>query len=619
MIQGPRHGSAAPGQESEEEEYERALAALSSLISGRQRKDTGMWAHAFEMMQSYLERLSLEEPLGELSVIHVAGTKGKGSTCAMIERMLREAGYRTGLFTSPHLIDVRERIRINGEPLDRATFLRNLWWIFDKLEEKASDDSGKPAYFRFLTLLCFKVFLEQKVDVVILEVGLGGRLDATNCVRHPVVCGVSSLGFDHMELLGYTLPEIAREKAGIFKPGVPAFTVPQREDAAEALRERAAAVGTPLAQVRAWEDYAGAADVVLGLAGEHQKLNAALAVALAGTWEGTSPAAAALKAKAAAARAAAVQAGHLPPEYVAGLQAANWPGRGHIVHDVVVEADTMSPAAVDKQRELAGNSIVGKQGPGQRLPRLSFFLDGAHTAESMATCAHWFADASQPPAAGTSAAGVGAAGRPDTQLQQGLVTQRILLFNCMQERDPQNLLQPLAQALTERQVSIHHALFVPPDSTYMKLGSSAEPANLTWQHSLRSVWESMTTTAAGSSGTIVPCRAAAPPALPLPLLPAVLPPGLPAAAAAAAATQRPAVRTAVLPSLSVTLDWLRRCVREIPNLRMQVLVTGSLYLVGDLLKALQQPHQAQQQHIGAGSSGSGSGAANGASRGRAGG
>lgn len=92
----------------------------------------------------------------------------------------------------------------------------------------------------------------------------------------------------------------------------------------------------------------------------------------------------------------------------------------------------MSPAAVDKQRELAGNSIVGKQGPGQRLPRLSFFLDGAHTAESMATCAHWFADASQPPAAGTSAAGVGAAGRPDTQLQQGLVTQRILLFNCMQ-------------------------------------------------------------------------------------------------------------------------------------------------------------------------------------------
>ncbi|EFN52135.1 hypothetical protein CHLNCDRAFT_7888, partial [Chlorella variabilis] len=504
----PRAAPAAvrcPALASGHASYERALAALSSLISGRQRKDTGMWAHAFEMMQSYLEasgpairhaRLSLEEPLGELSVIHVAGTKGKGSTCAMIERMLREAGYRTGLFTSPHLIDVRERIRINGEPLDRATFLRNLWWIFDKLEEKASDDSGKPAYFRFLTLLCFKVFLEQKVDVVILEVGLGGRLDATNCVRHPVVCGVSSLGFDHMELLGYTLPEIAREKAGIFKPGVPAFTVPQREDAAEALRERAAAVGTPLAQVRAWEDYAGAADVVLGLAGEHQKLNAALA------------------------------AGHLPPEYVAGLQAANWPGRGHIVHDV--------------------------QGPGQRLPRLSFFLDGAHTAESMATCAHWFADASQPPAAGTSAAGVGAAGRPDTQLQQGLVTQRILLFNCMQERDPQNLLQPLAQALTERQVSIHHALFVPPDSTYMKLGSSAEPANLTWQHSLRSVWESMTTTAAGSSGTIVPFR------------------------------------TAVLPSLSVTLDWLRRCVREIPNLRMQVLVTGSLYLVGDLLKALQQ-------------------------------
>ncbi|KAL4858122.1 Folylpolyglutamate synthase [Chlorella vulgaris] len=594
---------------SEEEEYERALVALSSLISGRQRKDGAQWAHAFEMMQSYLERLGLEEQLGRLSVIHVAGTKGKGSTCAMVERMLRQAGYTTGLFTSPHLIDVRERIRINGEPVDKSTFLRNLWWCFDRLEEKATDDSGKPAYFRFLTLLGFKVFLEAGVDVVVLEVGLGGRLDATNCVRSPVVCGVSSLGFDHMELLGHTLPEIAREKAGIFKPAVPAFTVPQREDAAEALHQRAAAVGTSLSLVRPWQAIQGAADVTLGLAGEHQKLNAALAVALAGAWEGRSAAAAAVQGARAAERASAVAAGQLPPEYAAGLQAASWPGRGQIVHDAVAGAvkPLASPAAAGSNG-TAAEEHQGQEAESEALPRLSFYLDGAHTAESMATCAHWFADAVGGPQQPAAAAG-SAQAHPG-----GLVTQRVLLFNCMQERDPQNLLQPLAHALRERHIGIHHALFVPPDSTYMKLGAGSEPATLSWQHSLRSVWEgtggSSSSSSIGSSngisngissnGSAAAPRAAAPPPLTLPPLPAVAAPaGLPQAAAVAlASAQGPGSRSAVLPSLSVTLDWLRRCVREAPALRMQVLVTGSLYLVGDLLKVLQPPPQPQQQAVG---------------------
>ncbi|KAL4436660.1 hypothetical protein ABPG75_003799 [Micractinium tetrahymenae] len=588
-------------QSAEDAEYERALAALSGLISGRQRKDSGMWSHAFEMMQSYLERLGLDKELPKLSIIHVAGTKGKGSTCAVIERMLRQAGYRTGLFTSPHLIDVRERIRINGEPVDRATFLRNLWWCFDTLEEKATDDSGKPAYFRFLTLLSFKVFLEQQVDVVILEVGLGGRLDATNCVRAPVVCGVSSLGFDHMELLGHTLPEIAREKAGIFKPGVPAFTVPQPEDALGALRDKAAAVGAPLAVVRPWEGYAGAQGVALGLAGEHQKLNAALALALAGTWEGLAGGAAGGGA-AAAERAAEVAAGRLPAVYAAGLAAASWPGRGQIVHDVV-EADSSSGASAGGGGQAAEPAASEAQQQAQRrqhqqqqhgVPRLSFYLDGAHTAESMATCAHWFADTiGSPPtaaaaaaaAAGPAAAGAanGASQQPHEQQQSGLVTQNVLLFNCMQEREPQKLLAPLAQTLRERQVSIHHALFVPPDSTYMKLGATQEPINLSWQHALRSVWEANGgSSGGGSSGAAGAARAAAAAAPQLPPLPAACASGLAVPAGAGA-------RGAVLPSLQVTLEWLRRCVREAPALRMRVLVTGSLYLVGDLLKQLQQP------------------------------
>ena len=133
--------------------------------------------------------------------------------------------------------------------------MRQLWAAFKTLEDKANDDSGKPAYFRFLTLLGFKIFLETQVDVAILEVGLGGRLDATNCVREPVVCGVTPLGFDHMDLLGHTLPEIAREKAGIFKPTRPAFTSPQREDAAKALQEVAERVGTPLDSARPLDEY----------------------------------------------------------------------------------------------------------------------------------------------------------------------------------------------------------------------------------------------------------------------------------------------------------------------------------------------------------------------------
>ena len=282
------------------------------------------------------------------------------------------------------------------------------------------------------------------MDVVVLEVGLGGRLDATNCVRRPVVCGVSSLGFDHMEVLGHTLPEIAREKAGIFKPGVPAFTVPQREDAAQTLRERAAAVGAPLALVRAWADYRGAEDVALGLAGEHQKLNAALAVALAGAWEGTSAPAAALQGKRAAARAAAVRSGSLPAEYAAGLKAATWPGRGQIVHDNVAGGGApplaLAASGAGSLQRPADSTADGQGSPaaGQAPPRLSFYLDGAHTAESMTTCAHWFADAigspSAVPAAGVALGGGSATGSPNIPQHQGLATQRVLLFNCMQVR-----------------------------------------------------------------------------------------------------------------------------------------------------------------------------------------
>lgn len=356
------------------------------------------------------------------------------------------------------------------------------------------------------------------------------------------------------DLLGDTLAQIATEKGGIFKPGVPAFTVQQPKEAMEALQLKAAEVGTPLTVVRPWENYANAVGVRLGLAGEHQKTNAALALALVGAWEAASG-----RGPAAIERAAAVAAGTIPPEYAAGLEAAAWPGRGQVVHDYESikpdcsgsdSGDGAAAATAGKEDSLA---LVNGSPCQQQLPRLSFYLDGAHTPESMLTCGQWFADA-----VGTSSSisdGDGSSVTDGSAPNDGLVTQRVLLFNCMQEREPAKLLAPLVATLAERHVPMHHALFVPPESQYFKVGAGgmpdAAPVDLSWQNGLRAVWD----------GLAPGARAAAEPStrVPLPLLPAAGP------AAAAGATS-----SAVLPNLRVTLDWLRHCMREVPKLRMQV-------------------------------------------------
>ncbi|MCO5589365.1 hypothetical protein L7F22_043332 [Adiantum nelumboides] len=264
-------------------DYPAALDALSSLITRRARGDGTNRGDAFDLMPRYLQVSGLNEALSELSIIHVAGTKGKGSTCTFSESILGECGYKTGLFTSPHLIDVRERFKINRENVSEQVFLKHFWWCWDKFKINVGIDMPMPTYFRFLTLLAFKIFIEEKVDVAILEVGLGGRFDATNVVRTPTVCGITSLGFDHMEILGYTLPEIAGEKAGIFKPGIPAFTVAQQKEAMDVLQNKASEldirlqVVSPLTKVLLNGSQ-------LSMEGEHQLSNGALAVALCHCW-----------------------------------------------------------------------------------------------------------------------------------------------------------------------------------------------------------------------------------------------------------------------------------------------------------------------------------------------
>ena len=248
------------------------------------------------MMRGYMQRLAIE-PDALPPVIHIAGTKGKGSTAAMCESILRTGGLRTGLFTSPHLISVRERFRLDGAPVSEELYLRYFWQTWDGLAEAGGrgdpspDLPSMPGFFHFLTLLAFQIFRGERVDVAVMEVGMGGRLDATNVVAAPVVCGVTTLDFDHMDVLGHTLPLIAAEKGGIFKRGVPAVTVPQRDDALGALRRVAEEAGAPLllADVESLDARRGgggggsscsSSRIELGLDGSFQRTNAALAVAL---------------------------------------------------------------------------------------------------------------------------------------------------------------------------------------------------------------------------------------------------------------------------------------------------------------------------------------------------
>ena len=185
----------------------------------------------------------LGDPQNEIKAVHVAGTKGKGSTCAMTASMLQACGYTVGLYTSPHLIDLRERITINNHMISYADTADAFKRIAD-VEPEFGDESPLT-FFEIMTAAMFLYFAEQAVDIVVLETGLGGRLDCTNCVT-PLVTAITGLSLDHTQLLGNTLDEIAREKAGIFKKGVPAISIVQDNEAAAALREVAEKVGAPL-------------------------------------------------------------------------------------------------------------------------------------------------------------------------------------------------------------------------------------------------------------------------------------------------------------------------------------------------------------------------------------
>jgi dihydrofolate synthase / folylpolyglutamate synthase len=297
-------------------QYDKALAFLLSRIDYERSLAIPYNSRDFRLdrMRQLLGRLG--NPQKRLRIVHVAGTKGKGSTSAMISAVLSAAGYRTGLYTSPHLNRIEERIRLNGQICTEADFValvEQIRPIAQTMDDEASCQSPPeqgPTYFELTTAMAFQYFAQVQTDFAVIEVGLGGRLDSTN-VCEPMVCAITSISLDHTQQLGNTLAQIASEKAGIIKPGVPIVSGVQQDEPRVVIAEIARQQESLLLQLGADFNYTyyppsglehsvlhphgrmdfqshirGSAKSIerleLGLLGEHQAANAAVALAVLG-------------------------------------------------------------------------------------------------------------------------------------------------------------------------------------------------------------------------------------------------------------------------------------------------------------------------------------------------
>ncbi|WNG48942.1 bifunctional folylpolyglutamate synthase/dihydrofolate synthase [Archangium minus] len=292
-----------------------------------------------ERVREALEALG--HPERRYPALHVAGTNGKGSTCAFASAALHAAGYRVGLYTSPHLVRVNERIRVDGVEIEDEVFGQRILEVL----ERHPDAATSLTYFEFGTVVAFWHFAQEAVDVAVVEVGLGGRLDATNACQ-PLVTAITSVSFDHMEYLGNTLGAIAGEKAGILKPGVPVVVSRQEPEALVAIERRAGEVGSPvLLEGREFSvvnrsegnlAYEGPSfsleGITLGLRGEHQRQNAAVALA--------------------ALELLSQRGLSIPPEALrTGVGTARWPGR-------LEELGGQPPVLLDGAHNPAGVQVL---------------------------------------------------------------------------------------------------------------------------------------------------------------------------------------------------------------------------------------------------------------------
>ncbi|OQR76455.1 folylpolyglutamate synthase [Tropilaelaps mercedesae] len=409
-------------------DYEEAVAQLNRLQSNSSAiKDSLKNCQAaaplvYTKCTSYLHELGIEQKhLTALRVVHISGTKGKGSTCAYTEAILRSYGYKTGFYSSPHLVAVRERIRINGKPISKDLFAKHFWDTYDILHDfKRRSGEKVPMYFFFLTLMAFRLFVHEKVHVAVVEVGIGGEYDCTNVVDQPSVVGITSLGLDHTKLLGNTIEKIAWHKGGIMKFLVPAFTTDQPAEAMEVLKRKAVERRCHLYTVPSLPLYdTGGRPVQLGIPGRAQQQNASLAVQLAHFWIkkndpyrfpqiewGVALRDDVLTFAYGDANIILARPFALNPETIQGLESCRWPGRCQF---------------------LDRGSIA-------------YFLDGAHTAESMRECSQWFSQCHQ---------------ASSSRL-------RVLIFHCTGDRNAELLLAYLKNLAFDTAIFTQTCTYVQP-------------------------------------------------------------------------------------------------------------------------------------------------------------
>lgn len=361
----------------------------------------------------YLKRVGISpENLSSLPAIHVTGTKGKGSTCAIAESVLRKHGLRTGFFSSPHLVEVRERIRIDGVPIGREMFSRYFWEVYNQLQEQKDDPLDMPAYFRFLTVLATRIFLAEDIHVCIYEVGIGGEYDCTNAVlrsANHVAC-ITPIAKDHTALLGNTLGEIAWHKGGIMKEGGVTLTAPQVTEVREVLERRSTEKGCTLkyygSKSRTFEDQSAIINLNLGL----------------------------------------------------GIEVADiWVNHYYNKH---------SNKKIILRRLLIEDAISNCFWPGryQILQRrnITYYLDGAHTTESMNICAKWYKD--------------------KTKLSKN---KKVLLYNSTGDRNSQDFFRYLVG------IQFDMVLFVPNIS---KNETSGESEQILKCNKLKETWQDVIST-----------------------------------------------------------------------------------------------------------------------------
>jgi dihydrofolate synthase/folylpolyglutamate synthase len=228
--------------------YTEALAYLDTFLNYEKTALNADLPKHFNLRRVAALLAAMGDPHHAVPVVHVAGTKGKGSTCAFVSAVLREAGYRVGLFTSPHLVSPRERLQVGGACVAAGEFAELVRRARSVLDAHRATDNGRLTFFEVYTALAFRHFAEARADIAVLEVGMGGRLDATNVVI-PVLSVITPIGLDHTAALGNTLGRIAREKAGIIKPGRPVVVAHQQPSARDAILQAAADRHAPVVEV----------------------------------------------------------------------------------------------------------------------------------------------------------------------------------------------------------------------------------------------------------------------------------------------------------------------------------------------------------------------------------